>query len=404
VSKVLKQQLKNLQHAGGQFTARPEFVLSTREKLMRQMQVDLAMQSEPNANSFILRVQSWFQIFFPQSLQTATRPIMLFLLVIATSVAGFVVSASASNSSLPGDLLYNVKMATEKTQMVIVEVVGTKDEKTKMLAKHASNRAEETKELIVQNRTEQVDNSLTSLKEAVAAVSENMVDIAENNPEHMAEVAVVTAQARQDITDTLSEAIDSTANMTDATAVVAQVAAAVQDVAEQGVSIAQTLVDNQKISGLDSDATAKVSDAVKTTLDSVVNSITKTSVSIEGVINQQALNLASTTLATTTDLSTSSTSLTTNTVTNTSTAVAPVVISAPAVAILPTSTLPIVSTVKQAGETTLQQNEALVQEGRLVEAIENTKNITQSVTQVTQVIKETVIAPVVTTTTVIIKK
>lgn len=378
MSKELKAQLKSLKHVHSSFTPRAAFVSDTRAALLRSIAVE---QAASTPVSSFLKTQSFFHIFFPQAVQVALRPVMTIALVIGISVAGFGLSASASNTSLPGDILYSVKRATEKTEAVIVSAVGTKADKTEMLAKHAKNRANETKGLIAQNKTERVAASVLSLKEAVAEVSQHANDVVESDTSAMAVTIAQVADVQQEIATTLSEAIDSVALSNNATFVMAQVTDAVQTVVNESVSVAQKIVEKQKSGELEGVDIVSINEGVKNTLDTAVTSIAQTTQSIEAVITQQtALSVVPVVNEPTTNVSSSVETAPTS---------APVV---SGVDVTPTSgvqntlfsssTLPIITEVKQTTQQAVQQTQALVEEGRLLEAIERTKTVTESVNQV----------------------
>ena len=384
MSKELKAQLKSLKHTHSSFTPRATFVSQTRTSLMRSIAVE---QAAHTPSSSFLKTQSFFHIFVPQTLQVALRPVMTLALVVGVSMAGFSLSASASNTSLPGDLLYGVKRATEKTEAVIISAVGTKADKTEMLAKHAKERANETKELIVQNKTELVAESVASLKEAVAEVSQHANDVVENDTSAMAVTIAQVADVQQEIATTLSEAIDSVALSDNATFVMAQVTDAVQTVVNESVSVAQAIVEKQKSGELSGVDVESVNEGVKNTLDTAVTSIAQTTQSIEAVITQQTALVevapvvgVSTeivgTPVSTGEVSTSSTAPVTK-ATTTPTAMVPNTL-------FSSSTLPIITEVKQTTEAAVQQTQVLVEEGRLLEAIEKTKTVTESINQVMQ--------------------
>jgi hypothetical protein len=378
MSKELKAQLKSLKHTHGSFTPRAAFVSETRTALLRSIAIEEA--TIPNKTSVFLRMQSWVGTFLPHEVQVALRPVMSVVLVIGVSVAGFALSASASNTSLPGDILYGVKRATEKTEAVFVSAIGTNANKTEMLAKHAKNRANETKELIAQNKTELVAESVVSLKEAVSEVSQHANDVVENDAADMAMTIAQVAEVQQEIATTLSEAIDSVAGSDNATFVMAQVTDAVQAVVNESVSVAQTIVEKQKNGELEGVDMVSVNEGVKNTLDTAVTSIAQTTHSIEQVITQQTasfpgpvtsdVTVIDTSAVTTTSILIGDTTSTANT------------ISTPT--LFSSSTLPIITEVKQTTEAAVQQTQTLVEEGRLLEAIEKTKTVTESVNQVIQ--------------------
>ena len=147
------------------FKARPEFQMATKSKLMSAI---AAKREEESKSSSIW---SAFQ----------RRWVVAVTLIIVLLIAGGG-TVGASINSLPGDLLYPVKTATERVQAFFT--FGNED-KTNLYAKFAERRVEEIEDLVARQR--EVPNTvLTRMK----SDTEKALDLATEDGSFKREVVV----------------------------------------------------------------------------------------------------------------------------------------------------------------------------------------------------------------------
>jgi hypothetical protein len=144
-TRSLKEQLMNVRHGHDRIGADPAWVRSNRELLLSQIRN--TVESRPTRSVFSSRLLGQFshavKLFVPANLATSIRSMSFVSLALLLAVSGWIASVSAAQNSLPGDALYNVKLAGEKTELLVVSVVGGQKDKVDTLFKHASNRVEE---------------------------------------------------------------------------------------------------------------------------------------------------------------------------------------------------------------------------------------------------------------------
>lgn len=119
------------------------------------------------------------------------------IVILAVGIGG---AAYASQSSLPGETLYTVKLATEKVQVAL----ATNDaKKVEVLSNHAKNRLEEVAKLVENNETSEIVNqTLTALK----TTTDTVVAVSSQKPELADQVADLAAAEEQALSDVVPQA------------------------------------------------------------------------------------------------------------------------------------------------------------------------------------------------------
>jgi hypothetical protein len=148
------------------FRARPEFQISTKSKLMSAIAARREEQERKGASFWIAFQRRW----------VVAVSLILVLLIAGTGTVG------ASMNSLPGDLLYPVKTATERVQAFFT---FQNEAKANLYAKFAERRVEEIEALVAGQRNipEMV---LTRMK----TDTQRALDLATENGSFKSEVVV----------------------------------------------------------------------------------------------------------------------------------------------------------------------------------------------------------------------
>jgi hypothetical protein len=100
--------------------------------------------------------------------QTLLRPAWATLILVVIVLAAGSGTVYAANSSLPGETLYSVKMATESVRMVFA---FSEEAKANLYVKLADRRVDEIIQMAEQGNTEQVVNTTDKLEEQLLAMS-----------------------------------------------------------------------------------------------------------------------------------------------------------------------------------------------------------------------------------------
>lgn len=179
VFKETKLQLKNLREANSRINPNRFWVTQNRERLMIQIG---NMVDKSSSHYSLSKLINGFTLFLPsKTLQAATRPVMVFLLVIGLATSGWIAGALATENCLPGDICYGVKLAAEKTQELAVAVVGSKESKTQLQLEFATRRAKEIKQVVETKKgdpsakvaMEHLRNSIQLANEGVKQMGQN---------------------------------------------------------------------------------------------------------------------------------------------------------------------------------------------------------------------------------------
>ncbi len=152
---------------------------------------------------------SWtasFSYLLPQSMLASVRSFAVLVLVMGLAVGGWLTSVSASTNSLPGDLLYGVKLASEKTQITVARVTGNKQSAVTLSLKSASNRASEIKQ-IAKKKPSEVQKATESLEKNLQDAAHNVQDVKETNVSHAAALAKEITLTTAIISGDLNEAV-----------------------------------------------------------------------------------------------------------------------------------------------------------------------------------------------------
>ena len=116
---------------------------SNRRVLMMQIKNTLDVEAETSNTLFETFLET-FKVFFPwQIFKTALRPVLAVFLIFGL-VLGSGLSVSAAEASLPGDVFYPLKLATEKIQ---VALTFREEEKTEMHVELAGKRIGEVSKI-----------------------------------------------------------------------------------------------------------------------------------------------------------------------------------------------------------------------------------------------------------------
>lgn len=148
---------------------RPGFVSASRRRLVSRIQ----QEQQPGATA-ALSLSERLQQFL--SVQKVAPVAFVFVLMLALFVSGTVVSAS--QKSLPGDDLYSVKRTLEQ-----IALATSLDEKNdaELQIQFVENRGSEVQALIVEERYEEVAESLQDYEKQVSKTLEIIMDVSDED-------------------------------------------------------------------------------------------------------------------------------------------------------------------------------------------------------------------------------
>ncbi len=177
------------------------WVSTNRERLFCQIRNTVQAETVRPAFTFenILNIGN---IFLPANFTKGLRVGFTMVLIVGVTVSSWIASVSASYDSLPGEPLYQVKLATESTELLVASVVGSDKDKITTLLKHASNRAEEYQK---SKSSAQASHALKSLNSTIQTTNDSLAKSKKDSPESAADVAKVVTEKTDKILALLSD-------------------------------------------------------------------------------------------------------------------------------------------------------------------------------------------------------
>lgn len=208
MSNKLRQQLKELHTLNTQINPDQVWVRENKAKLFAQINNTVHADTKERGFSFS-HIEQFFSIFVPNSVATMARPVFIFFFAITATIGGWVAGVSASQNSLPGDTLYGVKLATEKTQVTIASVTGDKAAETQLHLKFAGRRSQEVKQVIENKHsdaTERAGEAITELKKSIESARKTVEDVGQTDVGKAVVLAKDVSKMTNEINKDLTEA------------------------------------------------------------------------------------------------------------------------------------------------------------------------------------------------------
>lgn len=261
MSKKLRLQLKELHRLSDSINADELWVTENKTKLFAQIANTVRTEEKQGGFSFA-NIEQLISIFIPKSMAAMARPLLVVAIAIGATVGGWVAGVSASQNSLPGDALYGVKLATEKTQVTVAVMTGDKGAETQLHLKFAGRRSQEVKKVIENDHpdaSKRAEEAIVQLKKSVESARQTVQDVGDKDIVQ----AVVLAK------DVSKRTTEINKDLTEATAV-----------AKAGPSITKEMAETKEIvtaSGLDTIRmiVEKTAQADEKTSDSLQKQVTE---------------------------------------------------------------------------------------------------------------------------------
>ena len=312
--KVLREQLKTLKTTAPEMRPDREWVVATRSALFQKIQRDVATEK----SSLFGAVVPLFSLFDTSRLNLFLKGALALVLVFGVTISGWVAGVSASYNSLPGDFLYNVKLATEKTQVAVANATGDSETAIDLQFDFAERRVKEIEK--VSAEPHRVAAATRQLEKGVVSAKDTLQDVQQSNPDKAASLAKNMTERTTVLVAELKVATDQADTATTQNTLL-DVKKVVSDANVEAIGVlsakdpeqAKNLV-TQKVEQILRDAATakatveevkKVSDAATSTLAVVTTSSPSTTIMTTSSVTTSMSSLTST--ATGTALSSSST-------------------------------------------------------------------------------------------------
>ena len=177
MSNKLIEKLNQVKSTQGRMNPDQSWVSRNRTEMLAKItestpiRVDRAKGSA--YDQFLGFVSNVAHIFMPQRVLGLARTSLTVMLVAIVAVSSWIATVSASQNSLPGDSLYGVKLATERTELLVTSVIGSDEDEVSTLLKHASTRVGEYQK--VRDRSPaQAARAIKSLKKNIESANKRL--------------------------------------------------------------------------------------------------------------------------------------------------------------------------------------------------------------------------------------
>lgn len=180
---TILQQTKNERRGG---TPHDVWVKRNRDILLMQVRNTTDVHAK---TSFVDAARHLFSIFMPvEGIMTVAHGIGIFMLVVGTVLGGGLASAQVYRGAAPGEMLYKVKLAVERAQLILAP---NEDYKAGLHAEFADRRIDETAKLAEESFARQalVPGVLTSFNEEVTSLAAGLEVMKATDPNGVVETA-----------------------------------------------------------------------------------------------------------------------------------------------------------------------------------------------------------------------
>lgn len=203
----LTRQLRAIRAAHERIQPDAAWVKRTRETL--RMQVSNGLPT--GRADWHEKAQSFVRMFVPREFAQMLRgPIMAVLSVFGLITGGSIAGVSAAERSVPGDFLYQVKLANEQTRLLFAK---DKTDRVKLKATFLARRGQEIKDILssdVNEKPERIKRATDLLKRDLDTVKTQMSEVTQSGTTlQAAEVAMVVDQQSTELVAALKSVHDS---------------------------------------------------------------------------------------------------------------------------------------------------------------------------------------------------
>lgn len=378
----LKHQLKELGSVHKSINPSGLWIEENKKRLMAQITNTVGAQSTVSVKSSFKKL---VRTFLPTQFLAVMRPAFTAAMVLVLAFAGWAASVSASFNSLPGDVLWNVKVAAEKTDIALTT---SKEEKIKKQLEYNERRVDEVKTVFENNDKKSTDKNRDAAKKELAKVKESVKDAvksaddavretAQTDPDKAVQLALVVGNKADNISAGLDE-LKEVADKTGDAELVQQVVDTAKETSETAYIPVKSVLEisTQPIVVEDAKVQEEVKQLVSVKLDGLLENNLKVMQIVQGDVGSGS--------ATSTHNAPAGTSTsTTDTQAN----------NLPVTEPLSAEVINKITSTTQAIEKSAQEVRGLIEEGKLEEAIDRIQNLDQITNDAEAILKPNTTSP-----------
>lgn len=242
------------------------WVSSTRSTLLMQVKNTLPVSVVQRSSVF----KEWVKFFAPLFSfgKWMRKPAFSIAAIILAIFGGSLLSVSAAERSLPGDLLYSVKLATEQARMALAK---NPQERVMLKTEFTGRRVDEMKQVVAASASDRKDKVMQTaevLKRDMHTIKQQLGDMqGQSSPETVKETAKMVDEKSNAVVQALQESKDTMTPEEKIKVTEAQAAAS-----DTSVKAIEVLVDTHKTAA-DVVTDQDVADIMKTHNESVVKTM-----------------------------------------------------------------------------------------------------------------------------------
>ncbi|MDD5438519.1 MAG: DUF5667 domain-containing protein [Patescibacteria group bacterium] len=242
------------------------WVSSTRSTLLMQARNSMPRTAVEKKSA----IKEWIKFFAPIFAvnKWVRTPVFAVMVVVVAIFGGSLLSVSAAEKALPGDLLYSVKLATEQARIALAK---NPQDKVKLKTEFTERRVDEMKQVVASpttNRADKVIQTAETLKRDLHTIKQQLGDLqSQTSPETVKETAKIVDEKTNAVVQALQQSKDAMTPEEKIKVTEAQVAAS-----DTSVKAIEVLVDAHKSAG-DVVTEQDVVDVVKSHNESVARTM-----------------------------------------------------------------------------------------------------------------------------------
>lgn len=171
--------------------------------------VALQIGIDPNAKPLVLTWRDYAEYFSWKLSHVWLQPMSVALSAFALIFGGWVTTVNASFDSVPGDVLYPVKLVTERVQITLAT---SGEQRAKLHAEFAGRRLDEINSITSSSggdKDVRVKAAVDGFKQEIASVNDELMNMQLSDPTQAAALAMIVDQKTDEYEATISESESS---------------------------------------------------------------------------------------------------------------------------------------------------------------------------------------------------
>lgn len=190
------------------FQATPDEDERSRQRIMAVVNATKPEQVEPV--SLYTRVRILAKLFIPENVwRFALQPALVMVLVLGVGTGGWITSVQAASNSLPGDALYSIKLASERTQVALASLSSDDRAVTGLHVAFAKRRLDEVKQVVKKpnskKKAARATTAMQGFKKEMTNLHDSLKQAEALQPDTAAELAKVMQARGAEFSATISE-------------------------------------------------------------------------------------------------------------------------------------------------------------------------------------------------------